>query len=71
MKLKVLSPEAAARQKRKELAAKEGALALAHYEAEAIAVRRNMERLRALRLAKEAEEAAAAAVKAAPKARGR
>lgn len=39
------------------LAAIEGAKARADFEADGIAVRKNMERLRALRLAKEAEQA--------------
>ncbi len=40
------------------VAAIEGAKARADYKASDIAIRKNMERLRALRLAKEAEEAA-------------
>lgn len=58
MKLKASSPKTQARQQRQQRAAIEGAAALAHYEAEAIAIRKNMERLRALRLAKESETAA-------------
>jgi hypothetical protein len=69
MKLKVLSPYAQARQKRREIAAREGAKALAYYKAEAVAVRKNMERLRALRLAKEAEETEAVRATASVKAR--
>ncbi|RIK98667.1 MAG: hypothetical protein DCC74_03860 [Proteobacteria bacterium] len=49
---KLVSPAAEARRERQRLAAEEGAKALAEYAAEAIAVRENMSRLRALRLAK-------------------
>ncbi len=56
--------DAAAAQAKKDLRAKEGAEAMAQYEANAIQVRKNMERLRELRLAKEAEEQKAAPVKA-------
>jgi len=45
--------------KRKELQAQEGAKAWAEYEAQRRAVAENTKRLRALRLAKEAAEAAA------------
>jgi hypothetical protein len=51
------SPESIARAKRQRLAAEEGARAMADVEQRAIAVRKNMERLRALRQAREAEEA--------------
>jgi len=51
------SPESIARADRQRLAAEEGARARADVEQKAIAVRKNMERLRALRQAKEAEEA--------------
>ena len=44
--------------------AREGQKTMAEYDADARAVRANMEKLRALRLAKEAAEAAAAPVKA-------
>jgi hypothetical protein len=47
-----------ARTERMQQAAIEGAKARAEIEANDIAVRKNMERLRALRLAKEAQEAA-------------
>ena len=50
------SPESIARANRQRLAAEEGARALADVEQKAIAVRKNMERLRALREAREAEE---------------
>jgi hypothetical protein len=46
-----------ARANRQRLALEEGAQAMAEIEQEAIAVRKNMERLRILREAKEAEEA--------------
>jgi cold shock protein len=48
------SPESLARAKRQRLAAEEGARAMADAEQKAIAVRKNMERLRALREAREA-----------------
>ena len=50
------SPESIARANRQRLAAEEGARAMADVERKAIAVRKNMERLRALREAREAEE---------------
>jgi hypothetical protein len=49
------SPESVARANRQRLAAEEGAQAMADIEQKAIAVRKNMERLRALRQATEAE----------------
>ena len=52
------SPAQLARNERMRTAAIEGAKARADIEARDVAVRKNMERLRALRLAKEAEEAA-------------
>jgi len=51
------TPEQIARAEKQRVARIEGDKALADFEREAIAVRKNMERLRALRLAKEAEEA--------------
>lgn len=56
------SPESIARADRQRLAAEEGARAMADVEREAIAVRKNMERLRALRQAREAEAASAEAI---------
>ena len=50
------SPESIARANRLCLAAEEGARAMADVEQQAVAVRRNMERLRALREAREAQE---------------
>ena len=50
------SPENIARANRQRLAAEEGARAMADIEQKATAVRKNMERLRALREAREAEE---------------
>jgi hypothetical protein len=50
------SPESIARANRQRLAAEEGARAMADVEREAVAVRKNMERLRALRETREAEE---------------
>jgi hypothetical protein len=51
------SPESIARANRQRLAMEEGARAMADVEKQGVAVRKNMERLRALREAKEAEEA--------------
>jgi len=51
------TPEQIARAEKQRIARIEGDKALADFERNAIAVRKNMERLRALRLAKEAEEA--------------
>jgi hypothetical protein len=51
-----LSPESIARANRQRLAAEEGARAMADVEQKAIAVRKNMERLRALREARESEQ---------------
>ncbi len=56
------SPESIARADRQRLAAEEGARAMADVEREAIAVRKNMERLRALRQAREAEAARTEAI---------
>lgn len=52
------SPESVARANRQRLAQEEGARAMADVTRDAAAIRKNMERLRALRQAKEAEEAA-------------
>lgn len=52
------SPSSLARADRQRLAAEEGARAIAEVERDALAVRKNMERLRALRQAREAEAAA-------------
>ena len=52
------SPESIARANRQRLAQEEGARAMQDVARDAVAVRKNMERLRALRLAKEAEQAA-------------
>jgi hypothetical protein len=49
------SPESIARANRQRLALEEGARAMADVEQRAVAVRKNMERLRALRQAREAE----------------
>jgi len=56
-----------ARAERMRVAAKEGAEARAVFAARDIAIRKNMDRLKALRLAKEAEEAALAPAEPAPK----
>ncbi|MGJ4890874.1 transcriptional regulator [Bradyrhizobium sp. HKCCYLRH3099] len=54
------SPESLARAERQRVAAEDGAKARAEWDQRAIAVRKNMERLRTLRLAKEAEVAQSA-----------
>ena len=59
------SPESIARANRQRLAQEEGARAMAVIEKSAVAVRKNMERLRTLREAKEAEEAREASAPAA------
>ena len=53
----VPSPEAIARADRQRLAAEEGVRAIADVERQAIEVRKNMARLRELRMAKEAADA--------------
>jgi hypothetical protein len=60
---KTRTPHGQAQFEKKQVAAREGEKAMAHYEAQGRAVRANMEKLRALRLAREAEEAAAAPVR--------
>jgi len=50
------SPESIARTNRQRIAAREGVQAMADIEKDAVAVRKNMQRLRALREAKSAEE---------------
>ncbi len=61
------SPESLARADRQRIAAEEGARAIAEVERDAIAVRKNMERLRALREARDAEAAATPPAITAPK----
>jgi len=61
-----LSPRSLARSERQRVAAEEGARARADVERGALAVRKNMERLRALREAKEAADAAHAAANPPP-----
>jgi hypothetical protein len=56
------SPVSIARANRQRLAREEGVRAMADVEKSAAAVRKNMERLRALREAKEAQEASAPAI---------
>jgi hypothetical protein len=51
------SPESLARAHRQRIAAEDGARAIADVERQAIAIRKNMDRLRALREAKEADAA--------------
>ncbi|HLJ00927.1 MAG TPA: transcriptional regulator [Bradyrhizobium sp.] len=55
------SPESIARANRQRLAQEEGARAMEDVGQKAIAIRKNMERLRALRQAKEAQDAIAQA----------
>jgi hypothetical protein len=62
------SPESLARAQRQRIAMEDGAKARAEFDQRNVAVRKNMERLRALRLAKEAEDAKAV-VEAPPKAK--
>ena len=52
------SPQQIARAEKQKIASTEGAKALAEARAGDVAIRKNMERLRALRLAKEAEDRA-------------
>lgn len=49
------SPESIARSNRQRIAAREGLQAMADIERDAVAIRKNMQRLRALREAKAAE----------------
>ncbi len=58
MSTKTPTPTSEERRERRRIAAVEGAKALAEYEARDVAVRKNMARLRALRLAQEARDAA-------------
>jgi hypothetical protein len=53
------SPESIARANRQRLAQEQGVQAMADIEQKAVAIRKNMERLRALREAKQAQEASA------------
>jgi len=52
------SPESVARANRQRLAQEEGVRAMADVARDAVAIRKNMDRLRALRQAREAEQAA-------------
>lgn len=60
-KLAEPSPSSVARANRKRLAQEEGARAMADFEQRATAIRKNMDRLRGLREAKEAQQAVALA----------
>jgi hypothetical protein len=64
MNTKPLSEKSQALRERQRQAAEEGVIALAEYEANDVAVRKNMARLRELRLAKEAASAAVMPLKA-------
>jgi hypothetical protein len=57
MKEKVETAEKIARANRQRLAAEEGARAMEQIERDGVAIRKNMERLRALRLQREASAA--------------
>lgn len=61
------TPDSLARAERQRLAAEEGARAMADVARDAIAVRQNMERLRALREARDAGAAQAETADAKPK----
>lgn len=64
------SPESLARAQRQRIASEDGAKAIAEFDQKSVAIRKNMERLRALRLEKEAEDARSqAAVPVAPRAK--
>ncbi|MES2752116.1 MAG: hypothetical protein V4661_12170 [Pseudomonadota bacterium] len=63
MSEKTRTPHGQAQFEKKQVAAREGEKAMAHYDAQGRAARINMEKLKALRLAKEAAEAAIAPVK--------
>jgi len=68
MNEKTRTPADQAQFEQKQTNMQEGKKAMAQYELEALAVRAKMEKLRALRLAKEAAEVAAAPAKAVKKA---
>ena len=57
MSLKPRTAHGQAQFEKKQIAAREGEKAMVHYEAQAKAARTNMEKLKALRLAKEAADA--------------
>jgi len=65
------TPASIARANRRRLALEEGTRAMADIEQKAIAVRKNMQRLRALREAKEGNEATSEAAVAVKKKRGK
>jgi hypothetical protein len=64
MKDKVETPEKIARANRQRLAAEEGVRAMEQIDRDSVAIRKNMERLRALRLQREASAALAPAAEA-------
>jgi hypothetical protein len=65
------SAESVARANRQRLAFEEGVRAMADVEREAVAVRKNMERLRALREARDAEQVATEAASGNAAAKGK
>uniref|UniRef100_Q07P30 Uncharacterized protein n=1 Tax=Rhodopseudomonas palustris (strain BisA53) TaxID=316055 RepID=Q07P30_RHOP5 len=67
----VPSPVGVARAQQQRLAAEERTKVMAEAEQNAVAVRKNMDRLRTLRLAKEAEDALAPPVVVTPKKRAK
>jgi hypothetical protein len=50
------SPASIDRARKKQIASEEGARTMAQFQTEAVNVRKNMERLKAMRLAKEAQD---------------
>ena len=64
MKDKVETPEKIARTNRQRLAAEEGVKAMAQIERDGVAIRKNMERLRELRLQREVSAAIEPAIEA-------
>jgi hypothetical protein len=65
------SAESVARANRQRLAFEEGVRAMADVEREAVAVRKNMERLRALRQARDAEQVGTEATSGSAAAKGK
>ena len=70
-KLSEPSPQTSARATRMRIASEESARAMAEAERDAAAVRKNMDRLRALREAREAEQAATDAANPPPAAKAK
>jgi hypothetical protein len=66
-----LSPEGVARANRRRIAAEEGKQAMVDVERDAVAIRANMKRLRALREAEEASKRLQASLEPAPKSKAK